>query len=1578
MIKDFNKTLVLTTQDPGGFLNFRWEPGDLSIWFYIRSDSSIPLNKLYVNGIDINNYPLDQSIGYALYISDSGDPSIASFHVYTREIKDFNYNISIDVSGDGISPATYDVSVLNRPYIVTSDFINIYESSNIQIDGNTSYLVLRTNPKFTGNIKLNVDSSNSLFLDTFKISDILSNKKYRKQPLSSNGVFSGDIRNVFSDLPIGEMYRVDTEDTLNIQLPKTDLFKQYHLNYSYGARLFEDELYDDDYAILSPLWINNTLPDYFAIFRIDGVFNPETYDGSTLDNLANKYFENGKIVKSWGIKEKSPLGIYLRNHLSELTKVISPLFLSLSDPDQKDPDPNTWYGVAVDKGIIAGRSETTYFFDQKSSNFTDLNGFVSQGFERLNLLCPNLLNLEYSFSDQDVSLYTMHRYFGLYLTENPLYEISYYASDPDASIKIISLDGKNSNDLFSSNIFDSSGNISDIYKNRIFTLDDILEIKRITNVNQVNGKIKDDISTWVNKPGDNIFSTQIRELFDLGTFFSFKLTGLLDQGEHLRFVDKTDNVIWEVYALDSDILGAGEYWTYATTYSSPGYPTVFRTAFSIKGTISDQIKAIKGAFEVFKDYDGIPFTPYLADTDSLSFAHYPTFVGHDLYFQRITSQIVNNFSDPSSNFNNVSHYNDLAFYGVFNPTINDFEKISFDSSFGPINFELYGDRMSIMLKIFDSTPYYVYSLDASIVSKFEDNILYLGPDNWYRLVQPLDLSTSVSNKIFEYFDDPTTLDDKIIIMTEQPIVTINNLWHAYGVYPLTVSLMGINPVKDFDYAVYDSSLGFTSNYRYNREGDASTWTINLGTGESRIIDSRGSYEITGGEGAITINGSTAIFTSTSPLNPFRFNTFDNSAFILITSPAIVTYTTLDGSALFKSYKTGYSEESIGNYYQTPNSLLKYGLTVPYVTKWVSTGNDCRNNPLRLILDASIFDVSTNFIPNGNNFTNELSYPSFKYLNTGDRNWEDYIFFDINDVVVSNDGSISNYNTFKDLMLLDPSLDVFSKIIYSNSNVSGTKIRSSIVYYNNYKDSIDGIINGLNLSFKLEANAKNTLNIQDWDRFRISFISVPSRNNDNDNPIEIFINENTESILIVWYQGNDVLNYSKRDSTFLPGKNVLDSSLSDIRWSSFISGNRYYSNAKSPFIVNNSTSSTSALSIYDLKSSYDSSICSPYSQINANLNDNFYSIFNAYGENQVLSGGVFAFFKSYDTFNKYVSYSYFKNTSTYGLGVVNLGYTYMTNSNFYKNLTCDLDVFSYLINRNLIKYYIFKGNSILTSNDFATNPILISINPPRNYKGVTTYNGWYTPNFINMLNFNYNEEKGLADIVKKDFTLGNTDIRSYSNIPQFWYSKVVNQMTAYDVSTQNAINFIKDFNIFKSQWDANYYKISTNGVENNTNGFNSPQELQSFFGSKLIRLPATLVLKNWDSNTSSVSATKNTISLKFNLTRSIVSTFKNEASFIQNWGSLTSSDIVINNYIKTTILNYYNISNTKIKVDIWTKPNRIDNQSYLAFSLTSDFSQLIGTNVEGNLNFENDEYIYQINVNIIPNQQYFVQFTLFEK
>jgi len=77
--------------------------------------------------------------------------------------------------------------------------------------------------------------------------------------------------------------------------------------------------------------------------------------------------------------------------------------------------------LAYDKGILTDRNETTYFATQTlegSAPQENFDMFLVNGFSRNNLLFPNIINLEYMFNDKEVDDFSMHNYFGLYLTEN--------------------------------------------------------------------------------------------------------------------------------------------------------------------------------------------------------------------------------------------------------------------------------------------------------------------------------------------------------------------------------------------------------------------------------------------------------------------------------------------------------------------------------------------------------------------------------------------------------------------------------------------------------------------------------------------------------------------------------------------------------------------------------------------------------------------------------------------------------------------------------------------------------------------------------------------------------------------------------------------------------------------------------------------------------------------------------------------------------------------------------------------------------------------------------------------------------
>lgn len=1570
MIQDFNKAIVLTSQNPEGFLNFRSEIGDTDASLYFRIISPIEGNRLYVNGIDANLYS-EPSEGYALILA--GDVSTATFHLFSSDLYDFELSAAIDVSAIA-SFQTFDISILNRPFIIGLGEISNFPVGNSQVENETSYLILRTNPKFSGNIKIVADESSNLYLDTFKVTEVLNNKKYRKQKISSNSTYSGDIRRTFSSLPQGNLHEID-KNILNVSLPKTTLNDQYNLSYSYGARLFLDDLYSEDYSLLAPIWINNKLPDYFAVFRLDGVCNFETYDASIgASDFAYKFIKDSDIIKTWGMKINTPIGDYLRNHLNEFSNVVrSPIFLSLSDPNSKDPDPNIWGGVSVKSGITTKVSETTYAFDLQDS-FTSMNAYISTRFENNNILLPNLLNMEFVFSDNDVSLYTMSRYFGLYLTENEIYRVSYYRSNPDSSISILSLDGKDVTDFINSSIFDSlSGDISTNFSNRLFTLNDTQKIKRIRNYNEINGQSEEYISEWLNQPGELLFSAEVSES-ESNKFLTFSLNSALAQGEHLRIIDSDNNKIWEVVSSSTDLLEAGESLTYCTEYIKDGFPAVYRTIFSSKGDRLDQIRAIRNALNVFESYSGTPFRIASIDENSyqISIEILDGFNNYKYSFQRITSQTLNNPIDPSSGFDQSACYCDLKYFGVFNPEESDFNTIQIDSSFGPINYEIFGERLSMIIDFIDPQSNYLYSISPDFKDFFIEYMMYMTTGKDYKLILPFDVSSGISHP-FNFVSDPHSDSGKLIIQTAEQIYRVLNRWNAYRTYPLIISLMGINPVKDFDFTVYDASLNFGSPYFYSREDDIDTYNGTVIAGSSSEISQRGSFEIISGSGTISVGAESLSFNVSDP-SVFAFNTFYGAVTINAGSDVTYTYNKIDGSHNYLSYDSSISEENLLDYYKS-NGVLKYGLTVPTVTKWSGLGQDCRNNPLRLYLDASAYDSSSNFIPFGDNFSDEISFPVFKYLDTGTKAWESYIYYDINDVVQTEIDSSIVHKTVKELMLENPYLDIFSKLVYSNKGSGSPISRSSICYYNDFKSSLEVIIGGMNLSFILNDTAKNLFTIKDWNKFKVSFISTPSKNTSVNLPMEVFVNENTATILIIWYQGSDCLNFNKRYSTKFGGKSLLGPE-NTYQWASgYANDNSYWSFAKTPFLVNTASLSSDLVNMYGRSTTYDSSLCTPFAQFNKNFEDNIQSAFIAFNYNLINLNSFYFFEKQYNSFDEFINYQYIKNSASFGSSIVNFGYTYSTNSNFYIDNTTNLEQLKWVIYNNYINYTIFRGETIYDNNSFASPPITLIINDPKNYNGLYTYHGWYKPSFNDILKFTSNEVSDISDSLNKDFILGNTNLVSHNKIPQFWYNKVVDAISDYDIAINNGISFTSEFDVFSSQWDSQYYTKFDGSLGFGVNGYNASMELPSFFGSKLIKLPDSLILDSWDTNTAKYYEEDNKYILEFNLTRKILSMFKENQTFISNWEGLVINDNIVNNYISDTIIGYYNINKGFISAEIW---NKEFDGNILAYDGDSGFIRDEASNFTSNLFFQNGEHIYRIWIPQYPELTYLIKFGLFEK
>lgn len=428
-------------------------------------------------------------------------------------------------------------------------------SANIINTKLSSFMLLRTNPKLTGNIKLVVDLDYNLYLDTFKVSDILNKKEYRHQLIPSAGNYPKDVYNIFHSLPQGSLYKLP-EGIYDPHSTHSDFDDQFETIYEYGAETNSDLLYPENMKILAPLWIGQSLPDYFVIFRVDSPFNESTYNSSSLDSKEtfSSILKNGKIIQYYDLRKTTSIGQYLNGYRDRLKDTNDCAYLqfveqetskeNLNNIDYITQGTNSWNGISVKKGILTKMVETSWFSNQILNQLErtqeDFNMFLVNGFERNNILIPNILNLEFMFNDPESETYSMHRYFGLYLKENDILNYKYLVKDYSAkNIKIKKIDN-------SGNPVDESSVLS-LLRNPEFS--DRL-VFAITSKTEKRIQSEEDLNTFLyqnvlDKAESNLCSSKVREVnidsFKNGSFINMRFISPMHYGEHLRIVYKKRN-----------------------------------------------------------------------------------------------------------------------------------------------------------------------------------------------------------------------------------------------------------------------------------------------------------------------------------------------------------------------------------------------------------------------------------------------------------------------------------------------------------------------------------------------------------------------------------------------------------------------------------------------------------------------------------------------------------------------------------------------------------------------------------------------------------------------------------------------------------------------------------------------------------------------------------------------------------------------------------------------------------------------------------------------------------------------------
>lgn len=601
------------------------------------------------------------------------------------DVSPYIFSITLDDYTEELNNDTFDITVKDKNEIIkgklliTNDegekSLHNFKSEGKDINNNMeSFMLLRANPKLSGNVKLVVDSEYNLYLDTFKSSDKLNDSKYRKYPISAEGNYPRDIRTVFKSLPISELYKTPA-NSLNAHKIYRTHDMQFETMYEYGAETNKDILYSENMRILAPLHIGKHIPEFFTIFRYDGVYNEETYNGSgyqDIDKFIN-IIKESSVISTIDLRQYTSIGQYLNNYKDMVQNYgYGQCGLQFIEQDNIEGSEsyrqgkNIWKGILVKNGILTEQTETSYFAnkilsDPNLKNKQELfNNYIQSGFERHGLLYPNIINLEFMFNDNDNEEYTMHRYFGLYLYENDFINYKYITDNIighnnvlqkyDENGKLYNGDLKIFKDIFNNN-----------YTDRIFyavTDDKATRVKSETDVNEfLSNYIKD-------KPEYNVVNVNadpIEFSDNQKSFVTVFVNKPIKAGEHIKFVlmnvlneniinglespDKTNayhlykHIVYELIASDDIRLRDTENninpyvttnvceYNDIVTFNRVTFYTQNTLYPEITASVEDQIKRIIAAIELFEqDYLSVSYH----DDKSISIisTHNETYLQH--------------------------------------------------------------------------------------------------------------------------------------------------------------------------------------------------------------------------------------------------------------------------------------------------------------------------------------------------------------------------------------------------------------------------------------------------------------------------------------------------------------------------------------------------------------------------------------------------------------------------------------------------------------------------------------------------------------------------------------------------------------------------------------------------------------------------------------------------------------------------------------------------------------------------------------------------------------------------------------
>ena len=898
------------------------------------------------------------------------------------------------------------------------------------LEDSSSFQLVRTNPKLTGNVKITIDYSDQMWLNSIDANEELAKDQYKRVPIDTSASLPGNLFRFFNSGSTPSEVVFDLNETFDPTKTSNDFKDQFDfLDYFSGAKYLPSRRYTEKLTYFAPIYLKQEVPDYFVIFKIEDPLNQRidlmeaNYPYDRVEYL-REMFAKSTLIKTFKIGEGTRVGDYIRQYINREDFPSSPLEVTY----QEDQLTN-WCGILYNTGVLGKRGENLKSIYSQSNPLKYFEEFITLGYERNGVIFPNILNLEFIFDDNTSEVYDFNRYIGFYVNS---IELSKIDIDLDRAYKERAT--WENTPIFRRNIKEyekefvpqsnSNGVIvpvknSEVYFSdfeNIFQNEDNLFFNYLTDSdgNLYSPKLDFPYSIEFDDNSNEILSTKIRlsnRNIDLGKFFGPGQPFLQDLGSStdqrgystqyikVESVNHLDEIkVYHPHGTRIDLEGRYE---------------------SIVGTIGYSEVSLPGEFYVYNDVDNI--------------------TGQDTFYfnaDGLKSEIAKAIAGCINGIRNVSikayAYEDYVFIksNVAGEYDNSYgiQFVSPTSNYSGVTIDLKTGSSLIGSKIkfnggsrFSGNRLVLNASHLAKLSQVQSDLLVKTDGGWSKIkniARYQDLITEANftdskkaaNSISEYFD-------KIVISLEledSPNIEYKE-FSIFKKHRPSFGFLSFFPIKDFDFDFYSSEyLNFPIIDLYK------DYFIPPG---ATLLDHNYVYEVVG-TGSIDINGTiytagTAINLPTS-VNKYSYQvvsgdpivTFYNRitqpgdrldvpindqsgdlqafpGFFILKDPANVVPEQTGRFFELRDKHINGTTDSEYNYFKE-NSSLDFSTKskiVPYITKWAITdGLDARSNPYRLNTEL-VFGFN-NFSPdhedrtqNPSNFTHEWFYveSNFNYI-----------------------------------------------------------------------------------------------------------------------------------------------------------------------------------------------------------------------------------------------------------------------------------------------------------------------------------------------------------------------------------------------------------------------------------------------------------------------------------------------------------------------------------------------------------------------------------------------------------------------